>query len=308
MSGYPDDQQKLTELADKIWSSDRYAKGRVIVDQSERDVLIDSDTLPDLQAHPAELASHVDFIHRRTSSEEIYFVRNTQDQPIEMDITFRDGKGQPQLWDAADTEMITPAIFVKGEQGVRMPIRLPSRASIFVVFATDAVDVPHLVAVQDQDGRRFPSDKSGLTRLNARFDKQGNVVAEAIEAGHFELQWSNDRTQQIAIPVDRTDVPIDNSWEVRFPSGWGVTGRQTIDQLDSWTDWPDSAVRSFSGIATYTQQFNLKDLPAQQHAVLDLGEVREVACVYLNGLELGISSFAPHRLDVTNTLRVGENS
>lgn len=308
LSGYPDDQRKLTELADKIWSDDHYGKGRVIVDQSERDVLIDSGTPPDLQVHPAEFASQVDFIHRRTSTEEIYFVRNTQDHPIEMDITFRDGKGAPQLWDAVDAEMIAPAIFRQSAEGVRMPIRLPPRASIFVVFAADAADVPHVMAVQDQDGRRFPSDNNNSTRLNARFDEQGNVVAEATGPGHFELQWSNDRTQQLAIPADRADVAIDNSWEVRFPYGWGVTGRQTIDQLDSWTDWPDAAVRSFSGIATYTQQFDLKDLPAQQRAVLELGEVREVARVYLNGHDLGISSFAPHRLDVTDTLRVGENS
>ena len=41
---------------------------------------------------------------------------------------------------------------------------------------------------------------------------------------------------------------------------------------------------------------------------LDLGEVREVARVFLNGEEVGISSFAPHVLDITRRIRQGENS
>ena len=49
-------------------------------------------------------------------------------------------------------------------------------------------------------------------------------------------------------------------------------------------------------------------IPGGQRVLLDLGQVREVARVYLNGHDAGISSFAPHVLDVTDLIRPGENS
>ena len=85
-------------------------------------------------------------------------------------------------------------------------------------------------------------------------------------------------------------------------------GVRAID--GSGTDDEDPGIRSFSGIVTYTKQFQVDEklLQDSPRIELDLGEVREVARVFLNGEEVGISSFAPHVLDITRQIRQGENS
>jgi hypothetical protein len=114
----------------------------------------------------------------------------------------------------------------------------------------------------------------------------------------------------VTVPADPAPIEITGPWEVRFPHGWDVPVRQEFTALSSWTDSTNPAMRAFSGIATYAKQFNVtKDqLPSGQRVLLDLGDVREVARVHLNGREVGLSSFAPHVLDVTDFIRPGENS
>ena len=114
--------------------------------------------------------------------------------------------------------------------------------------------------------------------------------------------------QSINIPSSKS-IPIEGPWDVRFPHGWGAPVLNTFDTLHSWTDSPIEGIQSFSGIATYRKDFsfNMSNINTNMLVYLDLGEVREIARVYLNGEELGISSFAPHRFDVTNVVRDGVN-
>ena len=98
-------------------------------------------------------------------------------------------------------------------------------------------------------------------------------------------------------------------WKLNFQPDRGVDGEVTFDKLSSWSDRPESGVRYFSGAATYT-----KKIQAQQNwfkpgarLVMDLGDVRELADVSLNGTHIGILWRAPYRADVTKALRPGDN-
>ena len=65
-------------------------------------------------------------------------------------------------------------------------------------------------------------------------------------------------------------------------------------------------MRYFSGTATYRKTFSVDgDLP--ERAILDLGDVRDLARVRLNGRELGIAWKPPYRFDLRGLLRRGEN-
>ena len=82
------------------------------------------------------------------------------------------------------------------------------------------------------------------------------------------------------------------------------TRRVDFDRLQSWTAQNDPGIKFYSGAATYTKSF---DLPAEAlqhktagHALaLDLGRVRELAEVRLNGQSLGIVWTPPFRVDIT---------
>ncbi|QDK81011.1 glycoside hydrolase [Spirosoma sp. KCTC 42546] len=93
-------------------------------------------------------------------------------------------------------------------------------------------------------------------------------------------------------------IRLKNSWQVQFLKGRpALTTTATMPSLTSWTSLADSA-GYFSGTARYTTTF---DLPAGVNVSsyqLDLGDVREVADVKLNGQPLGTAWCIPFRLTI----------
>jgi len=102
-------------------------------------------------------------------------------------------------------------------------------------------------------------------------------------------------------PVETVVTTIASPWRVRFDAPEELT----LPTLVSWTERPEPDIRYFSGTATYSTSF---DLGAQRgRVVLDLGDVRELATVSVNGKAVGTLWRPPFRVDVTNTLRRGRN-
>ena len=89
----------------------------------------------------------------------------------------------------------------------------------------------------------------------------------------------------------------------------GAPDRLRLDALASWTTHATSGVKYFSGTATY-----IKDMQAPPawfrpgaRVVLDLGKVKEIAEVTVNGKAVGLAWRAPFRVDVTDALKPGAN-
>ena len=68
-------------------------------------------------------------------------------------------------------------------------------------------------------------------------------------------------------------------------------------------------VKYFSGTATYSKAIEVRaaDFTPHAHFWLDLGEVKEMAEVALNGRDLGIVWKAPFRVEATRALKPGAN-
>jgi hypothetical protein len=83
-----------------------------------------------------------------------------------------------------------------------------------------------------------------------------------------------------------------------------------FDQLISWTTRPEPGIKYYSGTATYEKYF---ELPVPSATVpgakllLDLGDVRELAEVKVNGQSCGIIWTPPFRADITGAVKPGEN-
>ena len=91
--------------------------------------------------------------------------------------------------------------------------------------------------------------------------------------------------------------------------GWTVSlGSESfrLDSLQTWESLSDSAA-VFMGTGTYTTTFRLSRKQARQHWLIDLGDVRESARVYINGQFVGCAWAVPFVLDCRNTLRKGKN-
>ena len=95
-----------------------------------------------------------------------------------------------------------------------------------------------------------------------------------------------------------------------FPPDWGAPPTVRFDRLISWTNSTDDGVKYFSGTATYSREIVVpqKWLRPEAKLVLDLGEVKEIAEVSLNGRSVGgILWKPPFQVDVTSALMPGKN-
>ena len=71
----------------------------------------------------------------------------------------------------------------------------------------------------------------------------------------------------------------------------------------SWTAIPE--LKTFSGTAWYEAEFDLRDLAGRYE--LDLGDIREIAEVELNGEPLGVRLWPPYHFNATPALKPGGN-
>jgi hypothetical protein len=106
-----------------------------------------------------------------------------------------------------------------------------------------------------------------------------------------------------------TLMTVKGPWKITFPMNLGAPPAVTLPRLDSWTMSEIKGVKYFSGTATYHKSFQLKAGQIQKVArlLLDLGDVKDIAQVFVNGRPLGILWTPPFRVEVTDALRTGTN-
>jgi len=105
---------------------------------------------------------------------------------------------------------------------------------------------------------------------------------------------------------------IAGPWTVAFDPAWGGPATARFDKLVSWTDRDEPGIKFYSGTATYRTTFDLPaagalQLKPGQSLLLDLGQVRELAEVRLNGRPLGIVWAPPFAVDITAAVQPTEN-
>ena len=103
---------------------------------------------------------------------------------------------------------------------------------------------------------------------------------------------------------------VDGSWNVNFQPERGAPPSITLDKLSSWSDNQDAGVKYFSGTGTYTKTIQAAAdwFKKGAHLWIDLGDVKNLAEVTVNGKSLGIVWHAPYRVDATSALKPGANA
>lgn len=99
-------------------------------------------------------------------------------------------------------------------------------------------------------------------------------------------------------------LPVDGKWTIRFDEGKEVEWAS----LMPLNECVDNDIKYFSGTARYTKQLYLKELDSHFRYVLDLGEVKNMAVVRVNGKVCGTLWHPPFTIDITDELLGGENT
>ncbi|MDH7571446.1 MAG: glycosyl hydrolase family 43, partial [Armatimonadota bacterium] len=132
----------------------------------------------------------------------------------------------------------------------------------------------------------------------------------AWQAGVFELQTAAGKTLKARVAQVPAPLEVAGAWEVRFPPDWGAPPSITLDRLTSWTEHPNPGVRYFSGTALYRKEVTIPAdrIGGGKRLWLDLGGVKNLAEVKVNGRDLGVLWKPPFWVEVTPWVRPGKNT
>ncbi|RZK56280.1 MAG: glycosyl transferase family 2, partial [Pedobacter sp.] len=97
-------------------------------------------------------------------------------------------------------------------------------------------------------------------------------------------------------------------WQVNFDTKWGGPEKVVFETLQDWSLSADERIKYYSGKALYTKTFDLiKSLQKGQLLFIDLGIVKDIASVKLNGKDLGTVWTTPWMLEITNDIKPTAN-
>ena len=127
------------------------------------------------------------------------------------------------------------------------------------------------------------------------------------------MRTSDGKFQKVTVSSLPAPQDVAGPWAVSFQPGRGAPEHAELKTLASWTANADAGIKYFSGTATYEKDFELPREFVEASAkdtrpmMLDLGEVRVIAEVTLNGKKLPTLWKAPYALDISSAVAAGHN-
>ncbi len=133
-------------------------------------------------------------------------------------------------------------------------------------------------------------------------------VAISLRSGESRILRTSSVQYAEAMPQPtKQDFALAGPWTLSFiEEAPRVSQRFTLDTPQTWEALsPEAAITMGTGV--YTTTFRMTKQQARQHWMIDLGDVRESARVYINGQFVGCAWAVPFILDCRNTLKKGKN-
>lgn len=108
------------------------------------------------------------------------------------------------------------------------------------------------------------------------------------------------------VPVELATIA--GAWDVAFQPGRGAPAAAKLAALEGLEKNADPGIKYFSGMATYAREFTTpKGWKPGQPLWLDLGDVRELAEVSINGKPAGAAWHPPYRVEIGSAVKKGKN-
>ncbi|MGH2950255.1 MAG: glycosylhydrolase-like jelly roll fold domain-containing protein, partial [Solirubrobacteraceae bacterium] len=241
----------------------------------------------------APASDDVRVLRTERAGEDVFLVMNEGEEAVETVATFP-ATGAPELWDPDDGSARPAAVYAERRgRAIAVPLRLEPYEVQVVAFAGEP-EGPHLL---HSDLAARSVRRAGPRALEA--------TVEVTEPGTYALLGADGgRHHGGAVHVDDPLEPIalGGPWRFRFDR----EGAAWVERpLGSWT----ALEPRWSGGGIYETSVELapEDLDVRRMR-LDLGAVRDVAEVSVNGVPAGRVLWRPYRVDVTEMLHAGANT
>jgi hypothetical protein len=183
-----------------------------------------------------------------------------------------------------------------------IPLTFAAKGSIFLIF--ERPQALHLTEVWKDGNEVFPSARLGVGAFSS---SDSGLIAS--DPGTYRTMDSTGHSKTFAIPSALPAAPTFGPWTLSFPDGWGAPSSVPVRRFQSWTESQNPGVRYFSGTATYSSTLHIPraQLSTQRQVWLDLGNVREIASVVVNGIPVQTMWREPFVARIDHQLHAGDN-
>lgn len=280
------------------------------------DKLSDQENAVEAPANAPDSYGDFKYVHRTLpDSTQIYWVRNFSGKDSNVELSFRDGGKfaaifNPENGDVTDADVK----FGNGRSTVSLP--LLSADARFVVLSNR----PQIKVTIDT----VFVNTTDTTMICTSDSTEVHPVDSLVNAGHFDTSASSaqrklsdqgislrDQQNSVAEPVEATTIQtVTSTWQVHFDQKNGSTADEEFPELVSWTRKENPIVKYFSGTAIYktTVTIDSTQLATSARIFIDLGVVKNIADLSINGTPAGVLWKAPFRTaDIKPLLKEGDN-
>lgn len=283
LSGYPGSDEKVIKLADEVWGNSSipippevriYGKGKVVTGKGMYKISLNGT----VDLYP-EYSFVTDILHKsglKPDFESAGNIRYTHRSLSDREIYFISNRTDSvvndncNFRDGSNSAEIWDA--VTGEMFKNIPI----------------------------------SEKEGITSVSVKLNPYQSL---------FIVFNKNDRTDADMVSdknpftnLQKIKV-LEGKWNLSFDTAMGGPESIVFDSLYDWSISKEEGIRYYSGIAKYSKEFNFDKYKSDDNSelYLNLGKVKNLARVRLNGKDLGIIWTSPWHVNVTKAIKKGNN-
>lgn len=191
------------------------------------------------------------------------------------------------------------------EYGIKRDVELPEGVAYTHRYdAADSTDI-YFIANQQDTVRQFTALFRNGQQVAIRLPQFASTFVIFRKGAATEITDT--------YPEYRDSLVLRGKWQRTMTGNFSQKGANKgiglvnlVHLPDDWTKC-DSVLSYYSGTMSYTTTFNWQRMRKLSHTVISLGNVCDVAHVYLNGVDCGVAWTAPYELDISHVLKTGVN-
>ena len=146
-------------------------------------------------------------------------------------------------------------------------------------------------------------EEVSYTQNNGRTEVSLNLVPD--DAVFVVFSGKAENAYTVPAVEKKSETALEGTWTVKFQEKRGAPASAELATLGSYTESPEPGIKYFSGIASYTKAFEIQP---EEKMILDLGNVADLAEVYVNGEYCGAAWKEPYKVDISQAVKAGVNT
>lgn len=241
------------------------------------------------------------WIHRNDKQKHFYFISNQSNKAKEILLGFRVIGMLPELWNPETGIMLEAPVWEAVNTGTNVLLSLEAYGSIFVVFRKSGFKKNGFTGLQLNGKSVNPFEYLAI--------KNNKPIIHLKEKGDYTILSGSNNSQNKIQTEEPVIKLLNNDWDISFQQKRGAPPTAHFNQLISFSEHSEKGIKYFSGKANYRKSFMLaaNELSKGNAIFLDLGTVKNVATIIVNGKKVNTFWKPPFITEISACCKTGEN-